>query len=174
MKRNIKFWQTAAFFFVSFLGTILHFLYDWFNNKFIALFSSVNESTWEHMKLLFYPMFMFAIIEYYIIGENYENFWYVKLKGVLLALTLVPVIFYTLRGIFGTTPDIINILIFFFAAAVGFIYETRLFKKDTSSNKNEKYAFIILCLITALFMVFTFITPQIPLFLDPINKTFGI
>ena len=174
MKRNIKFWQTAGFFFVSFLGTILHFLYDWFNSKFIALFSSVNESTWEHMKLLFFPMFLFAIIEYYIIGKNYENFWCVKLKGILLALTLVPVIFYTLRGIFGTTPDIINILIFFFAAAVGFIHETRLFKKDTSSNKNVKYAFIILCLITVLFMMFTFITPQIPLFLDPINKTFGI
>ena len=39
------------------LGTLAHFVYDWSGqNSFIGLLTPVNESTWEHMKLLFFPM----------------------------------------------------------------------------------------------------------------------
>ena len=63
MKRSIGVFQFAGFAATSLIGTILHFLYDWLGEAvWIAPFSSVNESTWEHMKLLFWPMFLYAII----------------------------------------------------------------------------------------------------------------
>ena len=44
------------------MGTLLHFLFDWTGgNAVVALFSAVNESIWEHLKLLFYPMVLFAV-----------------------------------------------------------------------------------------------------------------
>ncbi len=174
MKRSIGFWQLIGFFAVSVLGVFLHFLYGLTDSIVAALFSAVNESTWEHMKLLFFPMLMFAITEYFYIGKEYKGFWCIKLKGALLGLLLIPVMFYTVRGIFGTTPDWVNIAIFFISVAVAFIYETRKFKANTIPCKYEKTAVIGFCIITATFMIFTFTPPQIPLFMNPIDDSFGI
>ena len=168
MKCKINIIQFLGFITVSFLGTILHFLYDWTNSSFVALFSSVNESIWEHMKLLFFPMFAVAIIQFFYIGKKHENFWNVKLKGTILGLTLIPVLFYTLNGVFGKTPDWINISIFFISAAISFIYETRLLNKKVTKHTSQNLAFVALCLIAVVFGVFTFMPPQIPLFQDPI------
>ncbi len=174
MKRDIGLWQLLGFGVVSLLGTLLHFLYDWTKSPIAALFSGVNESTWEHMKLLFFPMFLFAIVQSFFAGREYENFWCIKLRGTLLGLLLIPVIFYTLRGSFGTTPDWVNIAIFFISAAIAYIYETKEFKKGNAPCKGEKWALAALCIIAASFWIFTFFPPSIPLFQDPIDGRFGL
>ena len=54
----------SRFLFISVLGVLLHFTYEWSgDNPIVALFSAVNESTWEHLKLLFFPMLLLTIIE---------------------------------------------------------------------------------------------------------------
>ncbi len=174
MKRSINFWQGIGFIAVSLLGTVLHFLYGWTDSSIVALFSAVNESTWEHMKLLFFPMFLFATAEYFIIGKNYENFWTVKLKGVLIGLLLIPTYFYTLNGVFGKTPDWVNIAIFFIAVAVAFLSETVMLKGKKQGFRFEKLAVVTLFIIAGLFFVFTFYPPRIPIFQDPISNSFGL
>ena len=95
MKRSTGLWQLWGFAVTSLGGTILHFLYDWLGGaKWIAPFSGVNESTWEHMKLLFWPMFIFALVQSFFFRER-KDFWCIKLRGILLGLILIPVIFYT-------------------------------------------------------------------------------
>lgn len=175
MKQNLRLWQFGGFSFTSLAGTLLHFLYEWTGkNLLAALFSGVNESTWEHMKLLFFPLFIFSIVQSGYFKE-YENFWWIKLIGTLLGLITIPVLFYTYNGVFGKSPDWINITIFFISAAVTFLIEGMLFKKaDNDFKLNNKIAFFILCLIGLLFFVFTFFTPTIPIFMDPITKTYGI
>ena len=87
MKFKISIWQFFGFGFTSLFGTLLHFLYEWTGkNNFTALFSGVNESTWEHMKLLFFPLLIFSIIEYYIFGRNETYYWCIKLTGTILGL----------------------------------------------------------------------------------------
>lgn len=55
------------FLFISILGTLLHFTYEWSqNNAIVGLFSAVNESTWEHLKLLFFPMFFLTLFELFL------------------------------------------------------------------------------------------------------------
>ena len=173
-KRSFSLWQFVGFSLTSLLGTLLHFLYDFSGkNPFAALFSGVNESTWEHMKLLFFSLFFFAIIEYFFFSER-ENFWCVKLKGTLLGLGLIPVIFYTYRGVLGKNVDFINILIFFVSAAAVFLYETREMKKEKDKCPQPRLSFILLCLIMLSFFLFTFFPPKIGLFLDPITGTYGV
>ncbi len=174
MKRGIGFWQLVGFFVVSVMGTVLHFLYDWTGSTIAALVSGMNESTWEHMKLLFFPMLLFAVVEYFIFGRDIQNFWCIKLKGTLVGLLLIPVIFYTLRGVFGTTPDWINIMIFFLCAAVVFIYELKQFKGDVGTCKSSTGCIAVLMLIALAFVIFTFFPPSLPLFQDPVDGRFGI
>lgn len=172
MKRQIRLWQLMGFAVTSLVGTLLHFLYDWTGSVLVAPFSGVNESTWEHMKLLFWPMFLFAVVQYFFSCDR-ENFWCVKLRGILLGIGLIPVLFYTYNGVIGRSPDWINIAIFFICAAIAYIYETRQFK-GVALCRSPRIAFALLCGIAALFIVFTFATPEIGIFKDPLTGTYGI
>lgn len=175
MKRNILRWQFIGFVFTGIFGVLLHFAYEWSGeNPVIAIFSGVNESTWEHMKLLFFPLFIYSLIEARILRDEYPNFWCVKLKGTLLGLLMIPIVFYTANGVFGKTPDWFNITIFFISAAITFVYETKLLKRDKIFCLFEKGAFIVFVILAALFAIFTFFPPNIPIFMDPITKLYGI
>lgn len=173
MKKDISLWQFAGFAFTSLFGTLLHYLYDWSSKSiFIAPFSAVNESTWEHMKLLYFPMFVFAIIQSRFFKE-YKNFWCIKLVGFVTGLTLIPILFYTYNGVFGKSPDWVNIAIFFVSAAIAYFIEAKMFKNNKLRCKQPWLAFLIICLIGVLFVVFTFFTPKLPVFKDPLSGDFG-
>ncbi|MBQ8276296.1 MAG: hypothetical protein IJZ02_06715 [Clostridia bacterium] len=174
MKRSIGLWQLWGFAVTSLGGTILHFLYDWSGEAFwIAPFSGVNESTWEHMKLLFWPMFLFSLVQFFFFRDR-ADFWCVKLRGIFLGLALIPALFYTYNGVVGRSPDWINIAIFFISAGIAYWYETRQFNRGTERCSWPKAAFAVLCVIAVLFGVFTFFTPEIGIFRDPLTGTYGI
>ncbi len=174
MKSKFSLWAIWGFATTALIGTLLHFLYEWTNESlWAALISGVNESTWEHMKLLFVPMLVFAIVQSRFIKER-DDFWCVKLKSILLGLVLIPVLFYTYNGVIGKSPDFINIAIFFISAAAAYIYEARTFNEKPMPCKNKKIAIFLLCLIFVLFLVFTFLPPKINIFLDPVTNTFGL
>ncbi len=174
MKRSIDLWQIIGFGVTSLGGTILHFLYDWLGKTtWVAPFSGVNESTWEHMKLLFWPMFLYAIVQSFFFRDR-KDFWCVKLRGILLGLVLIPVLFYTYNGVIGRSPDWINIAIFFISAAIAYIYETKLYNSEKMRCGLHKTAFFALCIIALLFVMFTFATPEIGIFRDPLTGSYGI
>ena len=174
MKQRSILWHAAGFALVTFGGTILHFLYDWTGGSIlVSPFSGVNESTWEHMKLLFWPLLLFALVQR-LFFKDQENYWCVKLAEILLGLVLIPVLFYTYNGLFGKSPDWLNIAIFYFAALLVFFFEWWAFKNDRLQCKHPRLAVTAICLIGVLFVVFTFATPQIPLFQDPLTGTYGI
>ena len=174
MNRSIRLWQLFGFAVTSLGGTLLHFLYDWLGEAvWVAPFSGVNESTWEHMKLLFWPMFLYAIVQSFFFKDR-GDFWCVKLRGILLGLALIPVLFYTCNGVIGKTPDWFNIAIFFVSAAAAYLYETRLFERGKATCKRPQWAVAVLCGLAALFVVFTFLTPEIGVFRDPLTGSYGL
>ena len=174
MKQRSILLQAVGFALVTFGGTILHFLYDWTDGSFlVAPFSGVNESTWEHMKLLFWPLFLFALVQR-LFFKDQENYWCVKLAEILLGLVLIPGLFYTYNGVFGKSPDWINIAIFYITALLVLLFERWAFKNVRMQCKHPRLAFAMICLIGVLFVVLTFIPPQIPLFQDPLMGTYGI
>ena len=167
-------WQLAGFALSTLGGTLLHFLYDWTGgNILISPFSGVNESTWEPMILLFWTLFLFALIQRPFFKEQ-ENYWCVKLAEILLGIALIPVLFYTYNGVFGESPDWINIAIFYISALLVYLFEWWAFKQDRLPCKPPLLAFVFICLIGMLFVIFTFAPPQIPLFRDPIAGTYRI
>ncbi|MBE7057531.1 MAG: hypothetical protein E7387_00305 [Ruminococcaceae bacterium] len=174
MKKDLTLWQIIGFGFTSLGGTLLHFLYEFTNESFwSAPFSAVNESTWEHMKLLFFPLFIYALIQSRYFKE-YKNFWCIKLAGITTGLVIIPALFYTYNGAFGKSPDWLNITIFFIGAFIAFLLETWLFKNNIIKCRKPLPAFILLVLICILFVFFTFTTPKLPIFRDPITGTYGI
>ena len=167
-------WQASGFGLTTLAGTILHFLYDWTGESiFVAPISGINESTWEHMKLLYWPLFVFALVQRLFFKDR-QDFWCVKLMHILLGLLLIPVLFYTYNGAFGKSPDWVNIAIFYISALLAFLFEWWAFKHDPLPCRHPRLAFAAICLIGVLFVVFTFAPPQIPLFQDPVTGGYGI
>lgn len=167
-------WQIGGLVFTLLVGSLLHFLYDWTNSPVVAVFSAVNESTWEHLKLLFFPAFVFSVVESKFLLKHYPNFWQTKLIGIVAGLVLIPALFYTYNGAFGKSPDWLNIVFFLVVVVFVFYIETQLFKENPSTRFRRIFAIISLCVIAVLFGVFTFLPPKLPLFIDPITNTYGI
>lgn len=175
MEKTLKRFGIIGFIFTGIMGVLLHFIYELTDESIIvAPFSAVNESTWEHTKLLFVPLLIFAFIEYRFIGKECESFWCVKLIGTTAGLLTVPVLFYTYKGALGVSADWFNISIFFIAAAVTFLTERAMLKRKVSCPLPTAVAIGGLFLIALLYLIFTFKPPEIPLFEDPLKGTFGI
>lgn len=168
MKTKLSLWQLAGFIFTGVAGSLLHFAYNWSNQSlFFAPFSAVNESVWEHLKLLFVPMFVFALIENVFLGHTYENFWCVKLLGILLGILLIPILYYSYTGVFGINLDWINITIFFLAGLLAFLLELFLFPRLNCKVVCTLWSLFFLCVLALVFVIFTFMPPNIPLFEVP-------
>ena len=188
--------EIISFIFISILGTLLHFTYEWSNNNsFIGLFSAINESTWEHLKLIFFPMLITTIIGTIYYKNKYPNkrlvavhctdefldkaknyniettysgckyYLYTKTKAILLSLAFIIIFFYTSIGVIGKNITILNIASFFISIIIGEYYVINN-TKENSDSKNF-ISFIILLLLTILFITFTFVQPNIGIFEEP-------
>ena len=173
MQKNLFFWQFAGFVISTALGTLLHFLFGWTDLLALAPISAVNESTWEHMKILFFPMLFFAVAQSFF-AKDYANFWQVKAVGITVGITAIPVLFYTYGGAFGAPPAWLNILFFFLSSALSYAVEFYLFRSGQGQSKGRVVAIVFLSLLALLFVYYTFCPPALPLFLDPLTSTYGV
>lgn len=175
MKKKLLHWQIADFIFVTLLGMLLHVLFNLSGKLLlVAPFCAVNESIWEHMKLLFYPMSLFAFIEWRPLSSSRQNFWQAKLAGILIGTSLIPISFYTFQGITGTSPEWFNIVIYFIAITAANLVTTKLLKEKGDLRKSPLVPLVILFLIVVVFAIFTFYPPHIPLFMDETTGTYGV
>ena len=153
--------------FIMILGTLLHFTYDWSNqNPIVASFSAINESTWEHLKLVFFPMLLTTIVGYFLFGKNVQNFLCANILGIITAISFIVIFFYTYTGIIGTNFAILDIGSFFVSILLG---EFVIYKVLNSNLKCNKYlAITAFILLLFCFIFFSYFPPKLGLFEDPL------
>ena len=160
------------FIIISLIGTLLHFLYKLTNNNVVVgVFASVNESIWEHVKILITPIFLINTISY-ILGDR--NNYFIKLFiELLLAITLIIALYEIKINFFKNKYNFLNILIYYFSAFIISIVGYAVKRGNIPSIINTISIFG--CLIVFIFYLsFTMFPPKNKLFLDPITKTYGI
>ena len=171
---KIKTWQIITVTICLVLGILLHFMYEWSGeNRIVGLFSAINESTWEHLKLAFFPMLLMAIIGYFIIGKRCNNYWGAQAIGIITAITFIVTFFYTYQGILGKNIDVLNIGSFFIAIIIGEFVTYKILKSRNIYNA-EFVSIVFLVILFFSFILYTFYPLQIPLFQDPISRDYGI
>lgn len=159
-----------------FLGTLLHFTYQWSGeNLVVGSFSAVNESVWEHLKLVFYPMLIMAIIEYPFVKKIANNYIEAKTIGIFTAISFIIVSFFTYTGIIGTNFFLIDILIFIISVILGECISYKLMRrKNESTNLSKILASAIIIFLLICFIVCTYYTPEVNLFRDFTSGAYGI
>lgn len=148
------------------LGTLLHFTYEWTGeNKIIGIFSATNESVWEHLKLTFFPMLIFAIIGYFYLRKEANNYIEAKSIGIFTSILFTVTTFYTYIGILGINFLLVDILIFILSIIAGEYTSYKLMTIENQSTKLSKIlALLIILFFLICFIVFTFNAPNVNLF----------
>lgn len=164
---QLKSYTIIGTIFVILLGTLSHFFFEWSNNNFlVGFFSPVNESIWEHMKLIFFPMLLYVLIVMPNLKKTYPCISSASLSGILLGTLLIPVIFYTYTGILGQNFLVLDIITFLLSVVAAFYTVYRL----AVSCRAQSYTLLLcaaVCLFMICFIVFTYFPPEISLFDDP-------
>lgn len=172
-KSSILKFEIISTIFIMIVGTLLHFTFGWSNNNpLVGTFSAVNESTWEHLKLLFFPMLISTIIGFSYKWKVIPNYLCAKVLGIILAMSFVVIFFYTYVGIIGTNFAIVDIGSFFIAVGLGQYVAYQ--KMQSTSSCSNVIPIIILLVLCSCFLFFTFFPLHIALFEDPIIGSFGI
>ena len=163
----------SRFLFISVLGVLLHFTYEWSgDNPIVALFFAVNESTWEHLKLLFFPMLLLTIIELLFTEKRQlpSNYLFARTIGILSGMAFIVIAFYTLTGVFAKLPDAVNITLYFLGVFLALCIENKINRGN--SQNHSAFAAIVLLALTIAFFVFTKYPPSIGLFANPVLTGF--
>ena len=176
MKRKLFFWELGGFLFTGALGVLLHFVYEWSGGSVLAAwFSAVNESTWEHMKLLFAPLFFFSVVQVCLLGRNYPNLLAARALSALTGIVLIPVLFYTYTGVLGCSVDWANIAIFFAADLGAFLLDFWLLRRGKLSHRwMQILGLAALWGLAFCFVWCTFRPVCLPLWRDPVTGIYGI
>lgn len=175
MNRKLLAWELAGALFIIILGSMLHFTFKWSgNNQLVAIFSADNESVWEHLKLVFYPTVVFALIEFGLIRRLVANFWLAKTVGVYVMVATIPAIFYVYTAFIGESILAVDISSFVFAVVLGQLVSLKLLTYRRLSGRITWIALIFLIGLGVAFLVFTYMPPNQPIFQDPITGQYGI
>lgn len=166
---KLKLYTIIGAVFTIVAGVIGHFVYEWTGENFVAgLFFPVNESTWEHMKLVFFPMLLYSLFAERILKGESECISKAYMLGVIAGTFAMPVIFYTYSGILGYNLAWLNILTFVVSVIIGFVVVYVTAKNCKSDKGSLLLKGIVFALIIA-FMVFSYYPPNIGIFTEKLS-----
>ena len=170
-KIKLKIFGTIIAFILTF---IIHNLYLYYPNIITSIISPVNESIWEHMKVLFTSILISGIIQKIIVKTKklkIENICISNFIGALLSIPIFLIVFIPIYNIIGKNFIITIILMLITIIISEYISYIFINKKNLNL---ENYTILLAIITYIIFLILTLYPPKIKLFIDPINNTYGI
>jgi len=172
---NMKIWKIISSFIILILSSLIHFVYDIFPNNLTALFFNVNESIWEHNKMITLAFFIFMIIEVIKFKKSNKNVIFNNIISCLSCILFVlliftPIYFYILKK---KESFIITIIIYYIAILFSQFISYKLYE----FNYNYKLNYISIILWLILFITNAYLTfkpLKLPIFYDYSKNGYGI
>ena len=173
--KSINRWKIAGIISIVVLGFLFHYLFSWSDSsKLIGFFAPVNESVWEHLKLGYWSLVLFSIVEYLNLRKSIHNYYLAKLIGVVVLELTIIIIYYCYTFILNKNLFLIDI--FSYIMGVVFCQYTIywLIRLKPFPKAVNKVSLILFVLIGLMFGITTFYPPRIGLFKDFNSNEYGI
>ena len=171
---NLKKWKVFSVFGTFILAFLTHFLYTWFPNSLFSIFFPVNESIWEHMKMLFTTILLYEIIEYIILSIKQfkvNNFLFASFVTAIVSIPIYLIMFLPIYYKMGENMFITISIMLIDIIIVQFINYKILNVKEFNLN----ILTIVLIIISYIgFGLLTYYPPENDLFFDPKEEKYGI
>jgi len=152
----------------------LHFLYEKFPSFITSIFAPVNESIWEHMKILFGSILLSGVIQKIIAikkKQNYNNICFSNFIGAISSILIFLIIFLPIYNIIGEN-FFITILIMLITIILSEIISYLVMNKDNLHLENVTIVLVIIVYI--IFTILSYNPINAGIFIDPISNTCGI
>lgn len=171
---NLKIYKIISIIGVFLLAFPFHFLYDWFPNAIFSIFFPVNESIWEHMKLIYTSILLYEIIEYIIFkikNIKVNNFIFASILVSIISIPIYLIIFLPIYYKIGE-----NMFISLTIMLITIIIIQNIKFKLFSYKKLKLEIFGIILIITTYIImgILTYYPQHFNLFFDPLNEIYGI
>lgn len=172
---NLKLDKIIAIIGIFVLSFLFHFIYEWIPNTLTSIFFPVNESIWEHMKLIFTSVTIYGIIDYIILNKSkikYNNFF---VSLFVSSITIIPIfLIMYLPLYYKIGPKMyLNISIMFISIVISQIISYYILKTKNCNKLNViSIIFIMLSYIT--FSYLTYNPIKCELFFDTMDEKYGI
>lgn len=152
-----------------------HFIYDFISFPPFSIYFPVNESIFEHTKLLFTPIIISFLIFYLIYRKkNINKQTYLSSLIISISISIISMLalYYLSQLIFNKEIMIVNIIILLIASILGQIVSMITYKKKISWSKEISiYALITMTLV---FLLFTVNPPHLEFFYDKEKLGYGL
>lgn len=168
--KKLRFFFIAGFIFTGLLGTLLHFTYGFSHkNPVVGLFSPISESTWEHLKMLYFPALVWCVPGSIFFGRSKKGLLPACTFGICAGLLTIVCSFYSYTGILGFHTLWLDILTFFLGIITLFYASSRWLKRNAAHIRgwHSCAAALVLLLLFLCFICFTRYQPPIGLFAEP-------
>ena len=172
---SLKRWRFAGIVVLTVLGFVLHYLFSWTGgSKIVGFYSPVNESVWEHLKLGYWSVVLFSVVEHLSIKNRTNNYFLARTIGILTLEVTIIIIFYWYTFIAGKDILLIDISSYILAV-ISCQYITYFFLRAQPFSKAiNRICLAIFLLLGVLFGAMTYYPPHIAIFKDSIKNTYGI
>jgi len=170
--KKTKIISTIGIFLLCFL---FHFIYDWLPCTLTAIFFPVNESIWEHMKLLFSAVCFYGIIDYIILQKlniKYNNFFTALFVS---ALTIIPIYLIMFLPIYYKIGEnmVITIGIMLISIIISQVISFYILKANDLDKLNI-ISFILIIITYIVFAYLTYYPIKNELFFDTEEEKYGL
>ena len=171
MKKNILI-NTSILFILSFP---FHFIYDVFPNFLTSIFFPVNESIFEHTKLIFTSILVGRILIYFLRKRQdltTNNYIIKSYFGALLNIIIFLSFYLPIYYLFGENM-LVTLLLYLGSILLTEIIMAKIFEQKFKKDFNS----LGICFIIITYFLFTYFSYnpiRIDFFYDPMNKNYGV
>ena len=152
------------------LCSLFHFGYSTLPNFFTSLFFPVNESTWEHLKMIFTATLTFTFISD-LIKHNKNKFTRAYSRSMLTIIILL-ILYLPINYIFGENM-IVTLIILFISIFISEMITSKISTTDNNKSLNT-ISLILLIINFIVFALLTYYPIKADLFYDKQSDKYGI
>ena len=172
MLKKSRIYAVIGIFILSFL---CHFIFEWFPNVLFSVFFPVNESIWEHMKILTTATLLYSFIDKIVLKKlnvKYNNYNLQLFISSVLSIPLYLIIYLPIYSLIKENIFVSISLLLIIYIIMQYISYIIMQKKQI---KFPNYIFNIIIIIVYIFFAYlTYNPPQNYIFYDTEKEIYGI
>lgn len=171
-KTFVRNYQWVGLIVVCLASIPLHFVYEWTGENTIAgLFTPINESIWEHLKLVYWPLLLWWGLGYLLFRDSKNlslSRWFTAaMLSIIISMAFITSWYYIWTAAFEIESSIIDVGSLFIAVPLAQLVAIHVYKSLTPRLIYLWLSSLILVSLAGLFLYFTFNAPDLPFFIPP-------
>jgi len=159
-------------------GVFMHFAFNLSgNNMLVGLIAPVNESVWEHLKLIFVPLTLFSIGFYFYSKKKFSNMLLITFLASIVGMFTTVVLYYLGLAILGQNSMVFNIVSYILSMIISYaIFYLGIYNKEFIAETIDSTAIgaCALTLLLAVFILNTYSPIKLDITKDPSTNTYGM